>query len=119
EALQRAAQLDNQLRNVDKTPVRFQAIPSVPCFELWFLLHYRDVYEYYTVDDLLRLLQNHLPNYRKAREGIYADMQGTINQAMARACNLKVRYNAEAGDKPYTDFDDLVSRLLTLMNGEP
>ena len=40
-ALTQAAALDGKLRNDLKQPVRFEAIASVPCFELWLLLHLR------------------------------------------------------------------------------
>lgn len=38
DALNHAASLNNKLRNVDKQPVIFKAIASVPSFELWLML---------------------------------------------------------------------------------
>lgn len=44
EAIQAASGLDGRLKtSVPVSPVRFKAIPSVPCFELWFLLHFEAV----------------------------------------------------------------------------
>ena len=40
DALQLAESLDGKLRNDNKQPVSLKAIASVPCFELWLLLHY-------------------------------------------------------------------------------
>jgi hypothetical protein len=40
DALKLAGSLDGKLRNDLKQPVEFKAIASVPCFELWLLLHY-------------------------------------------------------------------------------
>ena len=39
-ALASAAALDRKHRNELKQPIRFTAIPSIPCFELWLLLHF-------------------------------------------------------------------------------
>jgi len=46
-ALTRAEQLDNTLRNDEKKLVRFFAVPSVPCFELWLLLHFENVLAFF------------------------------------------------------------------------
>ena len=43
DALALAQELNGKLRNDARQPVVFQAIASVPCFELWLLLHYEDV----------------------------------------------------------------------------
>ncbi|MBN9277772.1 MAG: RloB domain-containing protein [Hyphomicrobium sp.] len=43
----RAEQLDNTLRNDEKKLVRFFAVPSVPCFELWLLLHFENVLAFF------------------------------------------------------------------------
>lgn len=43
DALKQAESLNGTLRNDDKQPVSFKAIASIPCFELWLLLHYEDV----------------------------------------------------------------------------
>ncbi|MGB5232290.1 MAG: RloB family protein [Desulfoprunum sp.] len=44
QALERAKALDGRLKNDLGEPVSFRAIASVPCFELWLLLHFDDVY---------------------------------------------------------------------------
>ena len=40
-ALNRAAARNKKMRNDLNIVVRFEAVPSVPCFELWLLLHCR------------------------------------------------------------------------------
>lgn len=42
-ALAKAAERNGKLRNDLKQAVKFEAIASVPCFELWLLLHFEDV----------------------------------------------------------------------------
>lgn len=45
QALEVAAKLDGKLKPKDAlaTPPRFISIPSIPCFELWYLLHFQAV----------------------------------------------------------------------------
>ena len=43
EALDLAKSLDKKLRNDAKQPVVFRAIASIPCFELWLLLHVENI----------------------------------------------------------------------------
>jgi hypothetical protein len=43
EALRAAESLDRKLKNDANQFIRFQAIASVPSFELWLLLHYEDI----------------------------------------------------------------------------
>lgn len=42
-ALHAAASLDGKLRNDNKQPVEFSAVASIPCFELWLLLHFEHI----------------------------------------------------------------------------
>ena len=43
DALTRAAALNGKLKNDERKLVPFVAVPSVPCFEFWLLLHFADV----------------------------------------------------------------------------
>jgi hypothetical protein len=68
-ALDLAAQLNGKLRNDEKKPVIFQAVPSVPCFELWLLLHFEEISAPIHRDEALKRLKKHIPNYEKGGEG--------------------------------------------------
>ena len=69
DALTRAAALNGALRNDERKPVSFTAIPSVPCFELWLLLHYANIQAYFERDEIYRRLREHLPQYQKGARG--------------------------------------------------
>jgi hypothetical protein len=43
DALARAAALNEKMKNSERKLVHFAAVPSVPCFELWLLLHYANL----------------------------------------------------------------------------
>lgn len=70
DALHYAATLDGQLLNDEKTAVRFRAIPSVPCFELWLLLHYVFVQAMLHRDEAFQRLCEYIPTYAKGASGI-------------------------------------------------
>ncbi|MFA6245203.1 MAG: RloB family protein, partial [Candidatus Hydrogenedentales bacterium] len=42
-AIAMAVARDGKLKNDEKKPVSFEAIVSVPCFELWLLLHFVNI----------------------------------------------------------------------------
>nr|MBP6394793.1 RloB domain-containing protein [Giesbergeria sp.] len=65
QALELAKSLDGKLRNDIKQPMRFQAIASVPSFELWLLLHYEDIRAPIHRVELMQRLKQHLPHYEK------------------------------------------------------
>lgn len=43
-ALQRVAALNGRLEHDERVKVPFEAVVSVPCFELWLLLHFEDMF---------------------------------------------------------------------------
>jgi hypothetical protein len=43
DAINRAATFHRKLSNDERKRVSFVDVPSVPCFELWLLLHYADI----------------------------------------------------------------------------
>ena len=73
DALMLAESLDGKLRNDAKQPVEFKAIASVPCFELWLLLHYEDIRHPVHRDEVLTRLKQHIPSYDKGAGGSFHD----------------------------------------------
>ena len=61
DALTKAKSFDGKLRNDDKRQVRFRAIVSIPCFELWLLLHYEDIQAPIHRDKVIERLKQHIP----------------------------------------------------------
>ena len=108
DALKLAADLNGTLKSDLKQPVKFCAIPSVPCFEFWLLLHYRDV--------VFKRLKTHIPNYEKGASNMFRTTAHALPIAKQRAENLAERGHRLDGEFPYTDVGILVELLLNLGN---
>lgn len=113
-ALTKAVDLDGKLRNDLKQPVKFKAIASVPCFELWLLLHFEDVQAPLHRTEVYQRLCQHLPNYDKGQAGHYAQTSHNLADASQRAERLTQLTTAHDGTEPYTDMHRLVHLLTTL-----
>jgi hypothetical protein len=114
DALLRAAALDQNLKNSDRKLVGFKAVPSVPCFELWILLHFQDIHAFWHRDEVVAAVSNAILGYRKGSTGIYAATKCSIPEATARAEFLRTKFNPTTGTDPYTDMDWLVGKLRSL-----
>lgn len=111
DALTRAQTLDGTLRNDERKPVTFTAIASVPCFELWLLVHYADVQAYFERDEIYSRLRQHMPRYEKGARDVFATTEANLDHATRRAVSLRGRFNPFAGNEPYTNADVLVALL--------
>lgn len=114
EALQLAASLKGKLRNDLKKIVVFRAIASVPCFELWLLLHYEDIQHPIHRDEVLQRLKNHIPGYNKGAKGYFELTRSQMDVATQRARSLASCTTAHDGQQPYTDVDTLINLLVLL-----
>jgi hypothetical protein len=111
DALVRARQLDKTLKNDERKAVRFFAVPTVPCFELWLLLHFQDVLAFNHRTEIVAKLRARIANYAKGATGIYALTEQTFGAAQARAVHLRGQFQPDGGVDPYTDVDRLVATL--------
>jgi hypothetical protein len=116
EALALAESQDGSLRNDAKQPIRFQAIASVPSFELWLLLHFEDVQAPLHRDEVMRRLKQHIPGYNKGTGDAYAITAEHLAVATERAERLAERFNAHTAPEPYTAVVELVKLLATLQD---
>jgi hypothetical protein len=116
DALLRAEALDQTLRNSDRKLVGFKAVPSVPCFELWILLHFQDIHAFGHRNDVIAAVssEGRLPGYSKGSKGIYAKTEDRIPEATARAAHLRTQFDPATGTDPYTEMDWLVDKLRSL-----
>lgn len=71
------------------------AIPSIPCFEFWFLLHYQDTTKHFEKcnDVIYELKNNWIKDYEKAKD-MYSLLETKLNDAIARAKRLE-QYHVE------------------------
>jgi RloB-like protein len=109
-ARNRANALDGKLKNDLHKKVKFIAISSVPCFELWLLLHFEDTPAPMHRYVALTRLQKHFPNYAKGQTGIYAATKEHVISAKTRAEKLPEHNGIDC----FTDIHELVTLLTTL-----
>lgn len=113
-ALNLAKSLDGKLRNLERQPVIFKAIASIPSFELWLLLHYEDIQAPIHRDEVIARLKQHIPGYEKGEGGAFATTQGQLKTATQRAQTLAAKFNAYTDPEPFTALHELVTLLTTL-----
>jgi len=118
QALAKAAALNGRLMNDERRRVTFEAIASVPCFELWLLLHFEDVQAPLHRDEVYDRVRTHLAGYDKAQAGHWGRTKPLLDAAMQRAAARAEATTAHDGVEPYTDMGRLVSMLLTLKDGQ-
>lgn len=114
QALGKAESLDGKLKNDAGDRIPFQAIASVPCFELWLLLHFEDVHAPIHRNEVYQRLKVHLPEYEKGQSGYWLMCKDCLEAAIARAAARAVATNAYDGNEPFTAMHELVHRLLHL-----
>lgn len=75
---------------------QIEVILSNPCFEIWFLQHFRYSTKAYTASaDVIKELRTYIPNYKK-NAGIYVDIRKWQVDAVKRAKRLE-KYHTELG----------------------
>lgn len=114
DALQLADSLSGKLRNDSKQPIVFQAVVSVPSFELWLLLHYEDIQSPLHRDEVIRRLKRHIPGYEKGMGKAFETTSEHLPIATQRAELLAKRFAADTDPEPFTAIVALVSLLTTL-----
>jgi hypothetical protein len=110
-AIHMACAKDKKLKSDEKQPVRFEAIVSVPCFELWLLLHFSDVWSPIHRDTVLARLRTHVTVYKKGLPNLFELTRANLEAATSRAKTLKQTNQRIPGEVPYTDVHELVDFL--------
>ena len=112
EALDLALRLDAlTAKNDEKQPVRFLAVPSNSCFELWLLLHFQDHQTPVHRHLALECLKRHLPEYDKGMDGLFAQTREYLPEALRRAYRLAAQFDPR-GEDPWTGMHLLIHLLL-------
>jgi hypothetical protein len=113
-AIQMAVARNQRLRNDERQPVLFEAIVSVPCFELWLLLHHADLRSWIHRDVVLNQLRTHIPDYEKGMPNLFTLTESLLSVATGRATSLKLNHGRIPGEELYTDIHELVEYLISL-----
>ncbi|MCE9785976.1 RloB family protein [Shewanella algae] len=104
---------------------KYYAITSVPSFEYWLLLHFRDTVKPYkstqskSIGDLVYDdLRKEYPKYCKACIGIYSDIQPKQGVALDRASRGRLQVTELGTDNPSTKVDILINELVALKSNK-
>ena len=102
----------------------FEAITSTPCFEVWLLLHfgYSDqpfhAIDKKSVGDQVVAALKAKPGfakYGKGQTGLYPQLAGLLEDALANAAQLRRSCAAAGSINPATDIDKLVLAIQALV----
>lgn len=107
--------------SVSKPKDTFAAITSVPCFEYWVLLHYNYVTPPYSrtgrnspCDGVINDLKAYIHDYEKGNKGIFAQIMGQTDFAIANAERALTQARQTGTDNPTTLMHELVKYLRDL-----
>jgi hypothetical protein len=113
-AVQKARALDLKMRNDVRELVSFSAVTSVPCFELWLLLHFENVTREEHRDKVRSSLQAHYPEYSKGAKGTFAFTRDRLRVAYENASYLREQRGRTGQDNPGTEMDILTRYLIEI-----
>ncbi len=99
----------------------FRSIPSVPCFEYWLLLHFTYSTKPYNpsggksaCDCVIAELRNYMHDYSKGDKGIFKQVMGQTDQAVANSRRASKAAKRAGTDNPTTKMHELVKYLKQL-----
>ena len=115
-----AAAVDKVRRTKLRGGAKIFAITSVPCFEYWLLLHFKESARPYGAsarlspcEELLQDLKTHIADYEKGND-VFRITYPMIDQAIMRARVRDSNCLAEGTDNPSTKIYQLVTYLQRL-----
>lgn len=104
-----------------KNDIPIYAIPSVPCFEYWILLHFKDTTKPYqpkgkkSVGDQLKSeLKKHIKEYHEADKDIFGKTKQHLGKALIRAKRIDKSQKENGTDNPSTKVYELVEYLMKI-----
>ena len=115
ESFSRAREKINALAGRRKKPLPIQEIISIPCFEVWVLLHFErsDATHGNCASVIERIRNSYLPDYSKAESRTTNQLMARIDDAIDAAVWLEERANTN-GWNPYTSAHRLMLHLKKL-----
>jgi len=97
------------------------AIPSVPCFEFWLLLHFIYTTRPFDVPPgdsicsrVIEELKKYLPAYQKGDQDIFNNIQDRLDNAITNASRVQQFHQTSGTDNPSTLVHSLVEYLRDL-----
>ncbi|OGQ97433.1 MAG: hypothetical protein A2521_08590 [Deltaproteobacteria bacterium RIFOXYD12_FULL_57_12] len=101
-----------------------RAITSVPCFEIWLLLHFGYTTKAFgstgrsgsICDSVIKTLKRHIPGYDKGAIGLFPSLLGKLPDAITHAIRLEKHVTVSGSDNPSTKMHQLIEYLRDLKN---
>ena len=97
------------------------AIPSVPCFEFWLLLHFTYTTKPFDApfgasicSNVIEELKKYLPGYQKGDQDIFNKIQDQLDNGITNARRVKQFHKTSGTDNPSTLVHSLVEYLRDL-----
>ena len=115
ESFSRAREKIKTLAGRSKKPLPIQEIVSIPCFEVWVLLHFErsDAAHSNCAAVIERIRDSYLPDYAKAESRTANKLMARIDEAIGSATWLEERAETN-GWNPYTSAHRLMLHLKML-----
>ena len=114
KAIYEAKNKNKKLKNNFEKPVLFKSLPSNPCFEIWLLLHFREISNLPNRDELFSELDKKLNGYKKGSVDTYNKTKENIYQACERAKRLNSQSEPLSDIIAYTGVVEFVERIIKL-----
>ena len=119
------ANYDQALTRLNDSPFAkkgiLHAITSVPCFEIWVLLHFAYSTASFVAgggkspcDKVVEAIHPHFGGYAKGPAGLYQHLKPMTNQALTYAGQLTKHNHDSGSNNPATKVHDLVRYLKSL-----
>jgi hypothetical protein len=115
KAIRSAAERDGKLKNDQGEKIRFYAIPSSPCFELWLALHFEAVSSRFSCHEMLDKVKRLIPGYEKGAKGIYERTREFLNKACQNADKISRNRDGAKITNPYTAVGEVMKELMSLV----
>lgn len=110
----KARQTIRILANRKKKPLPIEEAISIPCFEVWVLLHFeRTDAPFDCCANVIDRVRNHLPGYEKADSAIARQLIAHVDTAVENAAWLEARA-ANNDDNPYTSVQQILRHFKTV-----
>ena len=115
ESFDRARSKIKALSSRKNRPLPMHEVISVPCFELWVLLHFEKMdAPFDNCDDVITRVRYHMPGYEKADATISRQLMARIDVAIENANWLETRAD-ENNYNPYTSVHKLLQHFATVV----
>jgi hypothetical protein len=115
-AIKSANAKNNKISNDQGQKIKFYAIPSVPCFELWLMLHFEAKSATCDRFDLFEEIRKYIPGYDKGYKATYEKTRNCLDEAIKNAAQLSENGSDFEITNPYTAVYIVMEKLKMLAN---